>query len=57
MDEKKARQLIEESQRDGKLACAQAFKISEESGISRARVGEILNEMNIKLHSCQLGCF
>jgi hypothetical protein len=57
MDEDKARKLIEERQRDDKLACAQAFKIAEESGIPRARVGEILNEMNIKLHSCQLGCF
>lgn len=57
MGEDKARQLISEKQLNGKLPCAEAFKIAENSGISRARIGEILNEMDIKVTSCQLGCF
>ena len=41
----------------GKIPCAAAFKVAEEVGISRAEMGELLNEMKIKIIQCQLGCF
>jgi hypothetical protein len=40
-----------------KLSCPQAFKISKEHGISLKEIGDICNKNNIKIHSCQLGCF
>jgi hypothetical protein len=40
-----------------KLACAQAFKISKEHDISLKEIGEICDQNNIKINSCQLGCF
>lgn len=42
---------------EGKIPCAAAFKLAEELGLSRSRLGELLNELRIKIVSCQLGCF
>jgi predicted DNA-binding protein (UPF0251 family) len=42
---------------EGKLACAAAFKLAEEMGISRRDLGELLNSLHIKIVQCQLGCF
>ncbi|MBW1991504.1 MAG: hypothetical protein JRI59_05220 [Deltaproteobacteria bacterium] len=41
----------------GKIPCAAAFKLAEELGLSRAEMGELLNELHIKIIQCQLGCF
>ena len=56
-DEEKARELIRDRQRDGKLSCAEIFRIAEETGISRSRAGTIMNELKVKVVKCQLGCF
>jgi hypothetical protein len=42
---------------DGKIACAAAFRLAEELGISQKDLGELLNELKIKIIRCQLGCF
>ena len=42
---------------EGKLACAAAFRLAEELGISRQELGEMFNELKIKITHCQLGCF
>jgi biotin operon repressor len=42
---------------NGKIACAAAFHLAEELGISRKALGELLNELRIKIIQCQLGCF
>ncbi len=42
---------------EGKIPCAAAFKLAEELGLSRAEMGELLNELRIKIIQCQLGCF
>jgi hypothetical protein len=42
---------------EGKIPCAAAFKLAEELGLSRSRLGELLNELRIKIVNCQLGCF
>ncbi len=41
----------------GKIACAAAFKLADELGLSRRQMGELLNELQIKITQCQLGCF
>jgi hypothetical protein len=41
----------------GKIACAAAFRLAEELGLSRKDLGELLNELKIKIIHCQLGCF
>ncbi len=42
---------------NGKIPCAAAFKLAEDLGITRSRLGELFNELNIKIIQCQLGCF
>lgn len=48
---------IKDAVPEGKLPCAAAFRLAEELGISRAEMGELLNELKIKIMQCQLGCF
>ncbi len=42
---------------EGKIACAAAFRLADELGISRKELGNLLNELRIKIIQCQLGCF
>lgn len=48
---------IKELSSDGKITCAQAEMVAKECGISRRAVGEIINKLELKIISCQLGCF
>jgi hypothetical protein len=43
--------------KNGKIACMQALKIAEEEKIPSKELGDILNELKIKVASCQLNCF
>jgi len=42
---------------DDKLPCAVAFKIARKLKVTPKQVGDTANKLNIKLVSCQLGCF
>jgi hypothetical protein len=55
MQEVKAR--IQAAAPNGRIPCAAAWKLAEDLGITRIRLGELLNELNIKISQCQLGCF
>jgi len=57
MNESELKKLIMRRQVDGKISCKVAFDIAEESGASKRDVGELLNELQIKIRACQLGCF
>lgn len=49
--------LILEKVINKKISCRQAFEIAESTGWSKIKLGELLNEMEIKISACQLGCF
>lgn len=57
MVEEEIRAALREAAREGKISCAVAHKIAAEKEVSLKRVGELLNEMKIKVSECQLGCF
>ena len=57
MNEEEVKNRIRAAAPEGKLACAAAFRLAEEVGISRQDLGNLLNELRIKLIQCQLGCF
>lgn len=42
---------------NGKIPCAAAFQLAQELSLTRSRLGELLNDLNIKIIQCQLGCF
>ena len=48
---------IQASLVDGKLPCAMAFKIARKLKVAPRQVGDAANRLNIKIVSCQLGCF
>jgi len=54
-EDKKTR--IKAAAPEGKIACGAAFRLAEELGISRKELGDLLNELRIKIIQCQLGCF
>ncbi len=42
---------------DGKIRCADAFRVAAEAGVPVGAVGRIINELGIRIKGCQLGCF
>jgi hypothetical protein len=54
---KEVKAKIQAAAPNGRIPCAAAFRLAEELGITRSRLGEFLNELNIKIIQCQLGCF
>ncbi len=40
-----------------RLACAQAFELASGLDVPLSQIGEICNDNDIKICSCQLGCF
>jgi len=40
-----------------KIPCAAAMNLAKDLGISRKEMGELLNQLRIKIIQCQLGCF
>ncbi len=57
MDREALIQKVNTHAKDGVIACKQALKIALEEGISSKDLGVLLNELKIKIASCQLGCF
>jgi hypothetical protein len=48
---------IKELSVEGKITCAQAEVVAKEYGLSRRVVGELIDKSELKIISCQLGCF
>jgi hypothetical protein len=42
---------------EGKLPCAEAFRIAKQLKVAPRDVGDKANQLNIKICTCQLGCF
>jgi len=40
-----------------KLPCSGAFELYYKTGIPLHEIGEVANELKIKITNCQLGCF
>jgi hypothetical protein len=61
MDKKKTEELIlaKAKAKDDKkyLNCAEALGIANTMNIAPKEVGNICNELGIKIKNCQLGCF
>lgn len=57
VDRKKPEETIKDKAREGKLPCAMCFKIAEDFGISKKKIGQVLNEISVRIRQCQLGCF
>jgi len=59
-DEKLVEAVLAAAQEaDGKLrlACADAFRVAADQGVSVGAIGQVCNQHKIKMVKCQLGCF
>ena len=57
MTQEELKSRIRAAAPEGKIACAAAFRLAEDLKISRQEMGNLLNELRIKIIQCQLGCF
>ena len=54
---KKLEAALKELATDSRISCQEARKLAEELGIDYSAIGAACDELKIKVHSCQLGCF
>lgn len=52
-----AAEKLMEIKKEGRITCRYAKTIAEETGVSYAEMGRLLDEMGIKITDCELGCF
>lgn len=57
MTQEDVKDRIKAAAPEGRIPCAAAFGLAQELGLSRRDLGELLNELRIKIIQCQLGCF
>jgi len=43
--------------KDGRISCKRALELAEKLGVSPSEVGRYLDEREVKIKGCQLGCF
>lgn len=57
MEREQVIKAVKKRAKDGRIPCAVCFQIAEEYGIPKRELGKLLNELEIKVISCQLGLF
>jgi hypothetical protein len=57
MEKEQVAEKITSVTKEGKISCRQALGIARDMDLSPKELGDLLNEMKIKIASCQLGCF
>jgi hypothetical protein len=57
MNDDQLKEILLGKQTDNRIPCPVALHVAEECGVSAAKVGEILDQLGIKVVSCRLGCF
>ncbi|MFZ5647725.1 MAG: hypothetical protein ACOY30_08935 [Bacillota bacterium] len=50
-------QAVLKAAKDGRLSCTAARKLAGELQVSPRIIGEACNQLKIKIHACELGCF
>jgi len=57
MEKESLIEKIKSESKSGKISCRQALKLASEMDVSPKQLGDLLNEIGIKVATCQLGCF
>jgi hypothetical protein len=57
MTPKKIVEAIQTASENNRLSCEKAHELARDLNISLQEIGEICNELKIKIAACQLGCF
>ncbi|MCX8027603.1 MAG: hypothetical protein N3A62_07125 [Thermodesulfovibrionales bacterium] len=54
---KEIKKTLTERSQNGRISCKEARRIAEELAVPYKMVGELANELKIKIFACELGCF
>jgi hypothetical protein len=57
MTTEELREAIQAQAVEGKVSCKAMLDLAEKTQTPSQQIGEICNELDIKVGSCQLGCF
>lgn len=57
MERNQVIEAIKKKVKEDRIPCAVCFQIAEEYGIPKRELGELLNELGIKVIQCQMGLF
>jgi hypothetical protein len=57
MTREKIMQAIQAGVVGNRLSCEKAHELSKDLNVPLREIGELCNELKIKIASCQLGCF
>jgi hypothetical protein len=57
MSEEDIKDLFRAKARDGRITCAECLAIARDIDLPASRIADLLNGMDIRIVSCQLGCF
>ncbi len=57
MDRDKVIDAIQRASENNRLSCEKAHELSQLLKVSLQEIGAICNDVNIRIDSCQLGCF
>jgi len=57
MDLEQIKREVEQVMQDKRIVCHDARALAEKLGVDYALVGEACNELEVKIHACELGCF
>jgi hypothetical protein len=57
MDRERIGEAIRAVSEAGRLTCEQAHDLSRDLDVPLSEIGEVCNELKIKIAACQLGCF
>ena len=50
-------ELLKQRATEGRISCEAAWQIAQELGMEKQEVGKAADDLGLRIHSCQLGCF
>ena len=57
MNKEEVLKKLQETAKNGKISCTQAREIMEEYKVPMGEMGDLCDEVDIKIYGCELGCF
>jgi hypothetical protein len=57
LTEGELREVIKARTKEGRISCAEAMEIAKETKTPTLKMGQVLDDMGVRIVHCQLGCF
>ncbi len=57
LNDTELKELLKALEEDGRITCEEAWDFADKHSVPKAKVGSLLDDIGIKIHGCQLGCF